>query len=86
MMIGGAGFATLSAIMLNHEGLKAMGDDAPTGGIFIKFVQYLGFGGHPGRPVGVPDRVRLRRPAVPPGVPADADRRRGRASAWWRPA
>jgi hypothetical protein len=45
MMIGGAGFATLSAIMLNHEGLKAMGDDAPTGGVFIKFVQYLGFGG-----------------------------------------
>ncbi len=45
MMIGGAGFSTLTAIMLNHEGLKAMGDDAPTGGIFIKFVQYLGFGG-----------------------------------------
>lgn len=45
MMIGGAGFSTLSAIMLNHEGLKAMGDDAPTGGVFIKFVQYLGFGG-----------------------------------------
>jgi hypothetical protein len=45
MMIGGAGFSTLSAIMLNHEGLRAMGDDAPTGGIFIKFVQYLGFGG-----------------------------------------
>ena len=59
MMIGGAGFSTLSAIMLNHEGLKAMGDDAPTGGIFIKFVQYLGFGGIC-RPVGVPDRVRLR--------------------------
>jgi hypothetical protein len=45
MVIGGAGFSTLSAIMLNHEGLEAMGDDAPTGGIFIKFVQYLGFGG-----------------------------------------
>jgi len=45
MMIGGAGFSTLSAIMLNHEGIKAMGDDAPTGGIFIKFVQYLGCGG-----------------------------------------
>ena len=45
MMIGGAGFSTLSAIMLNHEGLKAMGGDAPTGGTFIKFVQYLGFGG-----------------------------------------
>jgi hypothetical protein len=45
MMIGGAGFSTLTAIMLNHEGLKAMGDDAPTGGIGIKFIQYLGFGG-----------------------------------------
>jgi hypothetical protein len=45
MMIGGAGFSTLSAIMLNHEGLKAMGDDAPTGGLGIKFIQYLGFGG-----------------------------------------
>jgi len=43
MMIGG--FSTLSAIMLNHEGLKAMGDDAPTDGIGIKFIQYLGFGG-----------------------------------------
>ena len=45
MMIGGAGFSTLSALMLNHEGLKAMGEDAPTGGIFVKFIQYLGFGG-----------------------------------------
>ena len=45
MMIGGAGFATLSAILLNHEGLKAMGDGVPAGGIGIKFVQYLGFGG-----------------------------------------
>jgi hypothetical protein len=45
MMIGGAGFSTLSALMLNYEGLKAMGEDAPTGGVFIKFVQYLGFGG-----------------------------------------
>ncbi len=45
MMIGGAGFSTLSALMLNHEGLKAMGDDAPTGGIFVTFIQYLGFGG-----------------------------------------
>jgi hypothetical protein len=45
MMIGGAGFATLSALMLNHEGLKSMGDDAPSGGVFVKFIQYLGFGG-----------------------------------------
>jgi hypothetical protein len=45
MMIGGAGFSTLTAILLNHEGLRAMGDDAPTGGVGIKFIQYLGFGG-----------------------------------------
>jgi hypothetical protein len=45
MMIGGAGFSTLSALMLNHEGLKAMGDDAPTDSFFVKFIQYLGFGG-----------------------------------------
>jgi hypothetical protein len=45
MMIGGAGFSTLSALMLNHEGLKAMGDDAPPDSVFVKFIQYLGFGG-----------------------------------------
>jgi len=45
MMIGGAGFSTLSALMLNHEGRKAMGDDAPSDGFFVKFIQYLGFGG-----------------------------------------
>ncbi|WP_029117973.1 hypothetical protein [Mycobacterium sp. URHB0044] len=45
MMIGGAGFSTLTALMLEYEGRRAAGDDAPRGGIFIKFVQYLGFGG-----------------------------------------
>jgi hypothetical protein len=45
MMIGGAGFSTLSALLLNHEGLKAMGDDAPPDTVFVKFIQYLGFGG-----------------------------------------
>ena len=45
MMIGGAGFSTLSAILLNHEGLKAMGDDAPADSFFVKFIQYLAFGG-----------------------------------------
>ncbi len=45
MMIGGAGFSTLSALMLNHEGLNAMGDDAPADSFFVKFIQYLGFGG-----------------------------------------
>ncbi len=45
MMIGGAGFSTLTALLLEYEGRRAAGDDAPRGGIFIKFVQYLGFGG-----------------------------------------
>lgn len=45
MMIGGAGFATLSALMLHHEGVKAMGEEAPPGSVFVKFIQYLGFGG-----------------------------------------
>ena len=41
---------------------------------------------HHHRPVGVPDRIRLRRTAVPPGVPADADRRGGGVRLSWRPA
>ncbi len=45
MMIGGAGFATLSALLLHHEGVKAMGEEAPPGSVFVKFIQYLGFGG-----------------------------------------
>jgi hypothetical protein len=45
MMIGGAGFSTLTALMLNHEGRKTMGEDAPPDGIGVKFIQYLGFGG-----------------------------------------
>ena len=62
-----------------------MGDDAPKDGLGLKFVQYLAFGGVAHRPVGVPDRVRLRRATVPPGVPADADRRRGRVRLGRRP-
>jgi hypothetical protein len=45
MMIGGAGFATLSAVLLEHEGRQAADEDAPRGGMGIKFVQYLGFAG-----------------------------------------
>jgi hypothetical protein len=45
MMIGGAGFSTLSALMLNHEGRKAMGEDGTPDSGFVKFIQYLGFGG-----------------------------------------
>lgn len=45
MMIGGAGFSTLSALFLEHEGRKAVGDDKPKDGPGLKFVQYLAFGG-----------------------------------------
>jgi hypothetical protein len=45
MMIGGAGFATLTALYLEHEGRQASPPDAPEGGIGLKFVQYLGFAG-----------------------------------------
>jgi hypothetical protein len=45
MMIGGAGFSTLTALFLEHEGRRAAGDDAPRDGLGIKFIQYLAFGG-----------------------------------------
>jgi hypothetical protein len=45
MMIGGAGFSTLSALYLEHEGRKTRTDDTPPDGIGLKFVQYLAFAG-----------------------------------------
>ena len=45
MMIGGAGFSTLAALYLEHEGRKVRTDDAPPDGIGLKFVQYLAFAG-----------------------------------------
>ncbi|MET4427119.1 hypothetical protein [Mycolicibacterium sp. 624] len=45
MMIGGAGFSTLAALYLDHEGRRAAGEDAPKDGPGLKFVQYLAFGG-----------------------------------------
>ncbi len=45
MMIGGAGFSTISALLLEYEGDRAMGDDKPKDGVFLKGVKYLGFGG-----------------------------------------
>jgi hypothetical protein len=45
MMIGGAGLSTLAALYLEHEGRLATSDDAPQGGIGLKAIQYLGFGG-----------------------------------------
>jgi hypothetical protein len=45
MMIGGAGFATLTALFLEHEGRQATAPDEQAGGIGLKFIQYLGFAG-----------------------------------------
>jgi hypothetical protein len=45
MMIGGAGFSTLAALLLEYEGQRAVGDDAPEEGLGLAFVKYLGFGG-----------------------------------------
>ena len=45
MMIGGAGFSTISALLLDYEGDRAMGNDKPKDGVFLKGVKYLGFGG-----------------------------------------
>jgi hypothetical protein len=45
MMIGGAGFSTISALLLEYEGDREMGDDKPKDGWFLKSVRYLGFGG-----------------------------------------
>ena len=85
MMIGGAGFSTISALLLEYEGDRAMGADKPKDGVFLKFVQIPRLRRHHHRPVGVPDRVRLRRAAVPSGLRADADRGGGRVRPWSRP-
>ncbi|MGV0837609.1 hypothetical protein [Mycolicibacterium thermoresistibile] len=45
MMIGGAGFSTLAALFLEHEGRRCRPVDAPPDGIGLKFVQYLAFAG-----------------------------------------
>ena len=45
MMIGGAGFATLTALLLEHEGRQATAAGEQEDGIGLKFIQYLGFAG-----------------------------------------
>ena len=45
MMIGGAGFSTIAALVLEHEGRHAMRDNPPKEGVGLAFVKYLGFAG-----------------------------------------
>jgi hypothetical protein len=45
MLIGGAGLSLIAVLLLEYEGRRAMGPDAPPDTKFLKFVQYLSFGG-----------------------------------------
>ncbi len=45
VVIGGAGFSTLSALHLEHVGRRTRTEDTPPDGIGLKFVQYLAFAG-----------------------------------------
>ncbi|WP_197383458.1 hypothetical protein [Mycolicibacterium mengxianglii] len=45
MLIGGAGLSLIAVLLLEYEGRRAMGPDAPPDTRFLKFVQYLSFGG-----------------------------------------
>jgi hypothetical protein len=45
MMIGGAGFSLIGVVLLEFEGRRSLGKDAPPDGIMIRLLQYLSFGG-----------------------------------------
>lgn len=45
MLIGGAGLSLIAVLLLEYEGRRAMGPDAKPDTWFLKFVQYLSFGG-----------------------------------------
>ena len=45
MLIGGAGLSLIAVLYLEYEGDRAMGPDAPSDSRFVKFLQYLSFGG-----------------------------------------
>lgn len=45
MMIGGAGFSLIAVVLLEFEGRRALGKDAPPDNLMIKGLQYLSFGG-----------------------------------------
>jgi hypothetical protein len=45
MMIGGACFSLFALLMLEFEARRAMPDDTPADGRYVKFLRYLSFGG-----------------------------------------
>ena len=85
MMIGGACFSLFAVLMLEREGEADEGEDVYHGVVHhLPALPVLRRVVH--RLVGLSDRVRLRRPAIPPGVPADADRRARPRWRRWPPA
>ena len=93
MLITGAGLSIIGLLVLEqegHGGLSTDDGDRKVGRIAALRPAGLGHGRAAARPVGLPGRVRLRRPAVPPGPRAVHDRRRrgpraGRGPAVHRP-
>ncbi|HNM83642.1 MAG TPA: hypothetical protein PKI77_03880 [Mycobacterium sp.] len=45
MLIGGAGLSVIAVLFLEYEGRRTVGPDAPPDSRFVKFLQYLSFGG-----------------------------------------
>jgi hypothetical protein len=45
MLIGGAGLSLFAVLLLEHEGREAGGPDVPPDSYFVRFLQYLSFGG-----------------------------------------
>lgn len=45
MLIGGAGLSLIAVLLLEHEGRQSMSPDASAGSRFVRFLQYLSFGG-----------------------------------------
>ena len=89
MLIGGAGMTLIGQAILLREGrpAKDAAGERPT-----RYERYatqirrvVGDGRPPDRPLDLPGRVRLRRAAVPHGLPAGADRDRRRHRARRRP-
>ena len=89
MLIGGAGLSIVGLLVLEqegHGGLSTDDGDRKVGRIARFVRQASAMGGLLLGHVGLPGRVRLRRPAVPAGPRAADDRRRRGHGAGRRPA
>ena len=78
MLIGGAGMTLIGQAILLREGRPVKKAEGPARLRAPHVPPRLGDGRPPDRPLHLPGRVRLRRAAVPHGLPPRADRDRGR--------